>query len=66
MTGTTIKSIIILLLTSIILYMLEECDMDPNGKFFKEKLEVTRVLVDRSEQGRASKQIGLGCSDQRK
>ena len=34
--------------------------MGPNGKLFKSKLEVPRSGVERSEQGRASEQIGLG------
>ena len=42
--------------------MLEEGDMDPNGKLFEAKLEVPRSGVERSEEGRAIKQIGLGWS----
>ena len=40
--------------------------MDPNGKFFKAKLEVPRSGVETAEQGRASKQVGLCWSEQSK
>ena len=40
--------------------------MDPNGKLFEEKSEVPRIGVERSEQGRAIKHIGLGWIDQSK
>ena len=38
--------------------------MDPNGKLFQARSEFPRSRLERSEQGRASKQIGLGWSDQ--
>ena len=40
--------------------------MDLNCKLFKAKLEVTRIGVEWEDQGRASKDIGLGWSDQSK
>ena len=40
--------------------------MDPNGKLLNKKMEVPRSRVEREEWGRASKQIGLGWSDQKK
>ena len=40
--------------------------MNPIGKFFQSKLEVLRSGVEREYQGRASKHIGLGCSEQSK
>ena len=46
--------------------MLEEGDIDPNGKLFKAKLEVPRSTVERAEQGRSSEKIVLGWIDQSK
>ena len=46
--------------------MLEEGDLDPNGKLFLAKLEVPKSGVERSEQGKASENIGLGLIDHRK
>ena len=34
--------------------------MDPNGKSFQEKIEFPRSILERAEQGRAIKYIGLG------
>ena len=38
--------------------------MYPNGNLFEEKMEVPRTGVDRKEQGRAIKRIGLDWCDQ--
>ena len=46
--------------------MLEEGDMDLNGKLFESKPEVLRSRVERADQGRASDQIGFGWSVQSK
>ena len=43
--------------------MLEEGEMFTNGNLFQEKLEVPRSGVDRADQGRVRKQIGLDWSD---
>ena len=43
--------------------MLKEDDMYPNGKRFKERIEVHRSGVDREEQGRLINHIGLNCSE---
>ena len=46
--------------------MLEGGDVDPNGVFLIERLEFPKSGVERAEQGRASKHIGLGWSEQSK
>ena len=40
--------------------------MDPNGNLFEVKLEVLSSGVKRSDQVRASEQIGLGWGEQSK
>ena len=40
--------------------------MDPNGRLFWATSEVLMRRVERAEQGRAIKQIGLGWSEQSK
>ena len=37
--------------------------MDPNGDFFKAKVEFLRSRVEIAEQVRASEQIGLGWNE---